>query len=94
MRKTAMANASPAANNSLAYQELSRLLATSEVQVAALRARAGEYEARLTRARALMKTAPQVEAELTQLNRDYEINKKNYNDLVSRRESAAMSGEL
>jgi len=94
LRKTAMANASPAANNSLAYQELSRLLATSEVQVAALRARAGEYEARLTRARALMKTAPQVEAELTQLNRDYEINKKNYNDLVSRRESAAMSGEL
>lgn len=94
LRKTALANPTAASANSLAYQELSRLLATSEVQVAALRARVGEYEARFARARELMKTAPQIEAEFAQLNRDYEINKKNYNDLVSRRESAAMSGDL
>ncbi len=94
LRKAAQARPVLVANNSLAFQELSRLLATSEVQVASLRARVGEYEARAGRARTLMKTAPQVEAELAQLNRDYEVNKKNYNDLVARRESAALSGNL
>ena len=95
LRKTAMANSASTSNNtSLAYQELNRLLATSEVQVAALRARVGEYEGRFNRARELMKIAPQIEAEFTQLNRDYDLNKKNYNDLVSRRESAILSGEL
>jgi len=94
LRKTAMANPAAASTNSLAYQELNRMLASSEVQVAALRARVGVYEARYSRAREMMKTAPQIEAEFSQLNRDYEINKKNYNDLVSRRESATMSGEL
>ena len=90
-----MANpTSVATNNSLAYQELSRVMATSEVQVAALRARVAEYESRHARARESMKTAPQIEAEFAQLNRDYDVNKKNYTDLVTRRESASMSGEL
>lgn len=94
LRKAAMANPASASTNSLAYQELNRLLATSEVQVASLRARVSEYEARFSRARELMKTAPQIEAEFAQLNRDYDVNKKNYNDLVARRESAALSGDL
>ena len=37
---------------------------------------------------------PEIDAQLAQLNRDYEINKKNYEALVSRRESATMSGDL
>jgi len=95
LRKAALANpASTPSNNTLAYQELSRVMATSEVQVASLRARVAEYEARHAKAREAMKTAPQIEAEFAQLNRDYEINKKNYNDLVLRRESATMSGDL
>ena len=94
LRKVAMAAPMASSSNSLAYQELNRMIAVSEVQVASLRARVGEYEARVGRARSMMKTAPQIEAEYAQLNRDYEINKKNYNDLVSRRESASMSGEL
>lgn len=94
LRKTAMANPAAGSTNSLAYQELNRMLAAAEVQVAALRARVGEYEARFSRARELMKTAPQIEAEFAQLNRDYDINKRNYNDLVARRESATMSVDL
>lgn len=95
LRKAALSNPMPSSGGSnLAAQELGRLLATAEVQVASLRARVGEYEARYRRALELMKTAPQVEAEFAQLNRDYDINKKNYNDLVARRESAALSGDL
>jgi polysaccharide chain length determinant protein (PEP-CTERM system associated) len=95
LRQTALANPAAALqNDSLAVQELGRVLATTEVQVASLRARVSEYAARMNNARESMKTAPQLEAEAAQLNRDYEINKKNYSDLVTRRESAAMSGDL
>lgn len=74
--------------------ELARSVSQADVQVASLRARVGEYESRARRAQEQMKLAPQMEAELAQLNRDYEIHKKNYEDLVSRRESVSMSGEL
>ncbi|HLO96509.1 MAG TPA: XrtA system polysaccharide chain length determinant [Burkholderiaceae bacterium] len=75
-------------------QELSRMLATTEVQVAQLQARVGEYSARYQQALSALKTAPQLEAEAAQLNRDYAVHKKNYEELVARRESAAISGEL
>lgn len=95
LRKAAMASpASASTNNSLVYQELNRLLASSEAQIAALRARVAEYSSRYNQAREFIKTAPEIESEASQLNRDYAINKKNYEDLVSRRESAAMSGDL
>lgn len=98
LRRVAMmtqAAAGPAAaNSSLAAQELGRMLASAEVQVASLRARVSEYSARYAAAKESLKVAPQVEAEAAQLNRDYAITKKNYEDLVARRQSAVMSGEL
>jgi polysaccharide chain length determinant protein (PEP-CTERM system associated) len=95
LRKAAMAApqvAGPGAG--LVQQELGRMLAAAEVQVASLRARVAEYSSRYAQAVAALKTAPQLEAEAAQLNRDYAIHKKNYEDLVARRESAAISGEL
>jgi polysaccharide chain length determinant protein (PEP-CTERM system associated) len=83
-----------APRGSLAVQEMSRMLATAEVQVAAMQARVDEYSSRMAQVRQQLKTAPQIEAESAQLNRDYAIIKKNYEDLVSRRQSAVMSGEL
>ncbi len=79
---------------SLAVQELNRMLATAEVQVASIQARVDEFGGRYAQMRESLKTAPQIEAEAAQLNRDYAITKKNYEDLVARRQSAVMSGEL
>ncbi|NRF66492.1 chain length-determining protein [Aquincola sp. S2] len=94
-RKLALSQPAAAAPQSgLAFQELNRLLATSEVQVASLRARVAEYSSRYAQARAALKTSPQIEAEAAQLNRDYAIIKKNYEDLVARRQAAVMSGDL
>ena len=75
-------------------QEMGRLLATSELQVAGLKARVKEYQSRYANAKEQLKTAPRLEAEATQLNRDYGIVKKSYEDLVARRQSAVMSGDL
>ncbi len=99
LRRAAMAAAAASpntnpANSSLAAQELSRVVAGSEVQVASLRARVAEFTSRFNAAREALKSAPQIEAEAAQLNRDYAITKKNYEDLVARRQSAVMSGEL
>jgi polysaccharide chain length determinant protein (PEP-CTERM system associated) len=97
LRKAALAMpSSPAGGNapSLALQELQRVFATSEIQVAALRARVAEYKSRFALARGATRTSPQLEAEASQLNRDYGIVKKNYEDLVARRQAAVMSGDL
>ena len=95
LRRVAMAVPTVSSGtNTLVFQELSRILVTAEVQVASLRARVAEYSTRFARALEMTKTAPQLEAEASQLNRDYAVNKKNYEDLVGRRESAVMSGDL
>jgi uncharacterized protein involved in exopolysaccharide biosynthesis len=85
---------SPSPSDSLAQQELGRMLAVAEVQVAAMRARVDEYAGRYAQMKEQLKTAPQIEAEASQLNRDYAVTRKNYEDLVARRQSAVMSGEL
>ena len=97
LRRAALAAPAPAVggpSNSLALQEITKVLAAAEVQVASLRARVAEYATRYKQALSMMKTAPQLEAEAAQLNRDYAVNKKNYENLVARRESAVMSGQL
>ena len=93
-RKKLGPNAASASSTNPVYQKLKVSLAESEATVASLRARVGEYQARYNELKEAVKLIPQIEAEYTQLNRDYDINKKNYESLVSRRESATMSGEM
>ena len=76
------------------YQDIKIQLAETEAKIAALRARVADAELRLNQARSAAQTVPKIEAEYTQLTRDYDINKKNYEALVARRESAAISGDM
>ena len=76
------------------FQQMKLALAESEASVASLKARVEEYERRQQLLQESANLLPQIEAELGQLNRDYQVNKQNYETLVSRRESANMSVEM
>jgi polysaccharide chain length determinant protein (PEP-CTERM system associated) len=76
------------------FQQLRIALAESEANVAALRAKVGELELRHKQLQGAASRLPQVEAELAQLNRDYDVQKRNYETLLTRRESAALSNQM
>lgn len=73
------------------YQRLKLALSQAEANVSAAEFKVKEYQQRVSRVQQLMDKQPEVETELKRLNRDYNINKKNYDALVSRRELAQMS---
>lgn len=75
-------------------QRVKLALAEAEASVASLRVRVGDLRARLAQLRASANRVPQVEAELAQLNRDYEVVRRNYDQLVARREKASMSEDV
>lgn len=75
-------------------QQLTVSLAAAEANVASMGARVAEYQRRLDALKAAVNRLPQVDAEFTQLTRDYEVNKKNYESLLARRESAAITGDM
>jgi polysaccharide chain length determinant protein (PEP-CTERM system associated) len=84
----------PGAGYSPMLQQMNVALSEAEARVASLRARVNEYTARTARLRAQSVEAPEIEAQLAQLNRDYQVNHENYQKLVERRESAKLSGDL
>jgi polysaccharide chain length determinant protein (PEP-CTERM system associated) len=72
------------------YQRLRFTLAEAEANVASLRAQLGSMQGRLDATKSQAGQIPQAEAELAQLNRDYDVIRKNYEQLVSRREAASL----
>lgn len=93
-RQFAMANPGAGISNNPVYQQLKVSLGEAEANVASLRTRVAEYESRYKRTKEFMKFQPQLEAELVQLNRDYDIHKKNFEQLATRREAAELTGDL
>jgi len=75
-------------------QQLKVALNEAEANLNTMRARVGEYEANLSRLKATAESLPRIDTELKQLNRDYEIQKRQYEQLVQRRETASLSGKL
>jgi polysaccharide chain length determinant protein (PEP-CTERM system associated) len=67
--------------------EMNRL----EGQLASLRVREADSAGKLERLRQKIDLVPQVEAERTALNRDYEITQRKYQELLSRKDSAELA---
>jgi polysaccharide chain length determinant protein (PEP-CTERM system associated) len=76
------------------FQQLKISLADAEAQIASLRARVADYEIRLAQSREAAQTIPKVEAQYIQLTRDNEVNRKHYEQLLERRQSAQTSTEM
>ena len=70
------------------YQQMKMQLAQADATVASMRSRVGEYQQRVDHLQEMVDTIPKVEADLKQLNRDYNIHQANYQTLLARREAA------
>jgi polysaccharide chain length determinant protein (PEP-CTERM system associated) len=67
--------------------EMSRL----ESQIASMRVRENEYSTKIEALKQKIDLVPQVEAERTALNRDYEITQRKYEELLGRKESSELA---
>jgi polysaccharide chain length determinant protein (PEP-CTERM system associated) len=76
------------------YQQLKLSLAEAEAGVAALRARAGQLDARYRQIQTTARLKPEIEEEFVQLDRDYQVHKTNYDGLIARRESASLTSQM
>jgi polysaccharide chain length determinant protein (PEP-CTERM system associated) len=81
----------PGKNYSPMLQQLNLALTESEAKVASMRVRVDTYTDRYNHLKSLSNSVPEVEASLAQLNRDYEVNRVNYQKLLERREAIKLS---
>ena len=75
------------------YQNLQIALKEAEVNVSNIEASRIEQSKLIKTLQKQLDTAPEIEAQLSRLNRDYEITKKKYSELVSRLDSARISSQ-
>lgn len=78
-------------NKSQVYQAMKIQVNQLESEVASLRVRSQDYQNQVDELNTKIHILPEIEAELVGLNRDYEINKKKFEELLSRRETASMA---
>lgn len=87
-------NRDPGKNYSPMLQQLNVDLSQADSSVAALKARVAEYTRRHDSLESASNAILEMEANLSKLNRDYDVYRKNYEKLVERRETAKMSDSL
>jgi polysaccharide chain length determinant protein (PEP-CTERM system associated) len=75
------------------YQSMKIALGEAEVDVAALQAQVADQQRQVKELKNKVDSIPQVEADLKRLNRDYAITKQQHDALVSRLETARLSGQ-
>ena len=75
----------------LLIQEVQIQVNQLENLIASLNVRADDYRQRIIELENRVHTLPEIEAELVALNRGYEITKKKYEELLSRKETAQLA---
>jgi polysaccharide chain length determinant protein (PEP-CTERM system associated) len=73
------------------YMEIQKQLNQKEVEIAALAREIADHEHKIAELNKLVKTAPEVEAEFVNLNRDYKATQQLYDDLAQRRNRVRLS---
>jgi len=76
------------------FQNLELELKRAEVQIAELRQELAQRQGKVSELRQRVDAVPEVEAELARLNRDYEVTRQKYLELVQRRETANLSQDV
>ncbi|WOJ98273.1 GNVR domain-containing protein [Congregibacter brevis] len=81
----------PGPGSTQAFSDMQTLMSGAEASVAELRVRVAEFERRETDLAAKVTLIPEIEAQLKQLDRDYEVVRNQHTELLERRESARLS---
>jgi polysaccharide chain length determinant protein (PEP-CTERM system associated) len=89
-RGDASAIASSGAGNNPVYQSMQLELNKVDVEIAALRRELAQHQGTVSDLRQRLNSAPQVEAEYQQLNRDYDDNKAQYTALLESYQKARL----
>lgn len=76
------------------YQQLTIAIAEADANAASLRARVAQLQGKRNGLMQAVDRIPQIEAEYTQLTRDYGVLRDNYTQLLNRRETASISSEV
>lgn len=76
------------------HDQLAAQLAALDAEIASIATRLEQAERDERELLARARTAPEVEAELKRLTRDYEVIRRNYEELVARREAARIADAL
>ncbi len=76
------------------YQQMRAMLSEADAAVAEFRVRVQEHEQRVKELEDKVNSIPQIEAELAQLNRDYDVVRSQHATLLQRRESARLSEDV
>lgn len=76
------------------YQQLTIAIAEADANAASLRARVAQMQKKRSALVQAVDRIPQIEAEYTQLTRDYGVLRDNYTQFLARRETASISSEV
>lgn len=76
------------------YQGMKTALSSIETEIAGLRTQIGQQQSVVSELRGRVDTMPKVEAEMTRLTRNVEMDRRLYNDLLQRKDSAQLSNDV